>query len=226
MFELTPVGVPIALVGLLYMVLIGRHLVPDRIPEGDMEDAGNSLYLFEILIPKGSTLAGQTLYETGLGRDLDLKVLRVVRERGRYVVPRASTTLKEEDVLLVEGPRRDILRIEDRAAVKIRPAVWLLSAFFLLTVLLTQPMSNQASAAVVLPVAFNTAQQLNLDPRSFGIMIALAASCSFLTPLEPVCLLVYGPGRYRFFDFPRVGFLLSILIYLIAILMVPWLWPA
>jgi di/tricarboxylate transporter len=58
MFELTPVGVPIALVGLLYMVLIGRHLVPDRIPEGDMEDVGNSLYLFEILIPKGSTLAG------------------------------------------------------------------------------------------------------------------------------------------------------------------------
>jgi di/tricarboxylate transporter len=102
---------------------------------------------------------------------------------------------------------------------------WLLSAFFGLTVLLTQPMSNQASAAVVLPVAFNVADQLGLNPRSFGIMIALAASTSFLTPLEPAALLVYGPGHYRFADFPRVGFLLSLLIYLVAILMVPWLWP-
>jgi di/tricarboxylate transporter len=56
-------------------------------------------------------------------------------------------------------------------------------------------------------------------------MIALAASCSFLTPLEPACLLVYGPGQYRFFDFPRVGFVLSVLIYLISIMMVPLIWP-
>jgi di/tricarboxylate transporter len=56
-------------------------------------------------------------------------------------------------------------------------------------------------------------------------MIALAASTSFLTPLEPACLLVYGPGHYRFFDFPRVGLLLSVLIYVVAALMVPWLWP-
>jgi di/tricarboxylate transporter len=103
--------------------------------------------------------------------------------------------------------------------------VWLLSAFFGLTVMLTQPMSNQASAAVVLPVALQAAEQLGLNPRSFAVMIALAASTSFLTPLEPACLLVYGPGHYRFFDFPRVGLPLSMLIYIVAALMVPWLWP-
>jgi di/tricarboxylate transporter len=102
---------------------------------------------------------------------------------------------------------------------------WLLSAFFGLTVLLTQPMSNQAAAAVVLPVAVGTANQLGLNPRSFAMMVALAASCSYLTPLEPACLLVYGPGRYRFGDFLKVGALPTLLIYVLCILLVPVFWP-
>jgi di/tricarboxylate transporter len=56
-------------------------------------------------------------------------------------------------------------------------------------------------------------------------MIAVAASCSYLTPLEPSCLMVYGPGRYRFSDFVKVGSLLTVLIYLIAITLVPLVWP-
>jgi di/tricarboxylate transporter len=102
---------------------------------------------------------------------------------------------------------------------------WLLTAFFALTVLLTQPMSNQAAAVVVLPVALQTAVALDLNPRTFAMMIAVAASCSFLTPLEPACLMVYGPGRYRFVDFLRVGALLTLIIYAIAIGLVPLVWP-
>jgi di/tricarboxylate transporter len=102
---------------------------------------------------------------------------------------------------------------------------WLLTAFFALTVLLTQPMSNQAAAVVVVPVAIQTALQLNLNPRTFAMMIAVAASCSYLTPLEPSCLMVYGPGRYRFIDFLKVGSLLTVFVYLIAILLVPLVWP-
>ena len=101
---------------------------------------------------------------------------------------------------------------------------WLLTGFFLLTVLLTQPMSNQAAAAVVLPVALQTALQLELNPRTFAMMIAVAASTSYITPLEPACLIVYGLGRYRFTDFIRVGSLLTVLIYFVAILLVPRLW--
>jgi len=103
--------------------------------------------------------------------------------------------------------------------------IWLLAAFFILSLLLTQPMSNQAAAVVVIPVAIQTAAQLGLNPRTFAIMIAVGASCSFITPLEPACLMVYGPGNYRFFDFVKVGSLLTVIIFLIAILMVPWLWP-
>lgn len=103
--------------------------------------------------------------------------------------------------------------------------LWLLTAFFVLTVILTQPMSNQAAAAVVVPVALQMAVQLNLNPRTFAVMIAVAASTSFLTPLEPACLMVYGPGRYRFRDFLRVGAPLTIVVYLIAISLVPVFWP-
>lgn len=103
--------------------------------------------------------------------------------------------------------------------------LWLLTGFFVLTVFLTQPMSNQTAAAVVLPLAMQTAVQLGLNPRPFAVMIAIAASTSYLTPLEPACLMVYGPGRYRFIDFFKVGGILTAIIYALAIIMVPWLWP-
>jgi len=103
--------------------------------------------------------------------------------------------------------------------------ILLLAAFFFLSLLLTQPMSNQAAAVVVIPIAIQTATQLGLNPRAFAVMIAVGASCSFITPLEPACLMVYGPGNYRFFDFFKVGSLLTLLIFAIAIVMVPWLWP-
>ncbi len=103
--------------------------------------------------------------------------------------------------------------------------LWLLTGFFLLTVVLTQPMSNQAAAAVVIPIALQTALQLGLNPRTFAMMIAVAASTSYLTPLEPACLMVYGPGRYRFIDFLKVGGLLTVVVYLLAILLTPMLWP-
>ena len=415
MFELAPVGLPIAVVGLGYMYLIGRHLVPDRIPEAQIKDFRASLYLSELLIEEDSELAGKTLGQAKLSDELDLKVLRVVRDSSRYIVPRSLTELEEDDVLLVEGKREDILRAKDMDGIAIEAEarlpdydkapeeiglaeaillpgsalvgrtlkglrfrqqyklqvlalnrysetlrsklsdvrlregdvlvlqgeiaqmralerqnlfrildstgdlypnrrrapiaviifvgavilgsldllplavamllgallmfvtrsitpeeaydrvnwkpliliacmlglgkameltgtaaflaeqvvyvlgtshpIWLLAGFFALTVLLTQPMSNQAAAVVILPIAIQTAQQLHFNPRSFAMTIALAASCSFLTPLEPACLLVYGPGQYRFIDFLKVGALLTLLIGGIIIGLVPLFWP-
>jgi di/tricarboxylate transporter len=102
--------------------------------------------------------------------------------------------------------------------------VWLLTIFFFLAMVLTQPMSNQAAAAVLIPIAIQTAVLLDYNPRPFAIMIALAASASFITPLEPSCVLVYSAGRYRFMDFIRVGGLLTLVVYAVAILLVPLIW--
>ena len=416
MFELAPVGIPISIVGLAYMFFIGRRLIPNRqAPEGLIEGFGIRSYLTEIIILPASSLAGKTLAESGLGQELDLNVLRIVRDKDRYLVPRSNMILQAGDVLLVEGAQEEVLKIKDTAGVEIKadvklsdpglssedtalvealvvpgspiigrslkgsrfreryglqvlalnrhgknvllklsrvilrvgdvlliqgrktnfnalkdegafsilgeieekrpdrmralrtglifvgalvlatfnvvslpvammlgafctfatrcvtPAdayrevewraviliasmlalgeamsatgtaaflaqlvadgtsgyhpVWLLGGFFLLTVLLTQPMSNQAAAAVILPIAVQTAQHLDLNPRTFAMMVAVAASCSYLTPLEPACLMVYGPGRYRFADFFRVGAPLVVLIFVIALWIVPRVWP-
>lgn len=416
MFELAPVGIPIAIVGLAYMFFVGRYWIPNRTAPGDLiEGFGIRSYLTEVLVLPDSPLAGKALGETGLGADLDLNVLRIVRNKDEYLLPRASMTVQAGDVLLVEGPREEILKVKDTAGIEIKadfklsdpnlrsedtalvealvvpkspligrtlrglqfrerhgvqvlglnrhgknvlsklsritlrvgdvlliqgrksniPAlndegmfsilgeieekrpnrmravrtgiifcgalalatfnvvslpvamllgafctfaarcvtptdayrevewrvviliasmlalgeamtatgtakylaelvangtaglhpIWLLGGVFLLTVLLTQPMSNQAAAAVILPIAVQTAQQLNLNPRTFAMMIAVAASCSYLTPLEPACLMVYGPGRYRFSDFFRVGGPLVILLFALAMWLVPRFWP-
>jgi di/tricarboxylate transporter len=119
----------------------------------------------------------------------------------------------------------DFLADQIVALIGISNPIILLAAFFILSLLLTQPMSNQAAAVVVIPIAIQTAMQLGLNPRTFAVMIAVGASCSFITPLEPACLIVYSAGNYRFFDFVKVGSILTVLIFIIALLMVPWLWP-
>jgi di/tricarboxylate transporter len=415
MFELAPVGVPIAVVGLLYVLTLGRWLIPEREEAADLADSfGLGPYLSEVLVLPGSNLIGRSLAESALGRDLDLTVLRVVRNKAHLLAPGAEMRIKVGDVLLVEGGREAILKIKDIGGVDIKPDVklsdpdlraedarlveaiilpgspligrrlkgfglreryglqvlaihrhdetlhdklsevrlrlgdvlliqghrdqiaqlevekmfrilgavdpqlrvrrarfavlifvaalaaatfkilplpvavllgallvfltrcltpeeayrevewkvliligsmlslgsamvatgtaeflasgivgavgsagpiWLLTGFFVLTVLLTQPMSNQAAAIVVVPLAIQTALQLDANPRTFAMMVAVAASCSYLTPLEPACLMVYGPGRYRFIDFFKVGAILTVLIYLLAIVLVPYVWP-
>jgi di/tricarboxylate transporter len=99
-----------------------------------------------------------------------------------------------------------------------------LAGFFLLTVALTQPMSNQAAALVILPVAVKTAVALGLNPRTFAVAVTYAASFSFITPLEPACVLVYTPGRYRFMDFVKVGTILTIVVFVVAMFFVPLFW--
>ena len=100
-----------------------------------------------------------------------------------------------------------------------------LAGFFVMTVALTQPMSNQAAALVMLPISVKTALALGLNPRTFAVTVTYAASCSFLTPLEPACVLVYTPGRYRFWDFVKVGSILTIAVFAIVIWLVPAFWP-
>jgi di/tricarboxylate transporter len=417
MFELAPVGIPIVIVGLIYMMTVGRRLLPDRFAnDGAHADAfGIREYLSEILVLPGSPLIGKSIADSALGRDFDLTILRILRNKTETVEPRPETILEEGDLVLVEGSTDDILKIKETAGIDLKADVkpaepnldekevglvemlilprspligrtlkgqrfrehhgvqvlginrhdenlrrkismvplrmgdvllvqgrrsrihelsentalralgeveqprpnmrraplaviiflsvlglatfkvltlpvammlgaflvfatrcvtpeeayrdieWkafvlvasmlglgaamentgasvyvsgliaelvgkssplmLLSAFFILTVLLTQPMSNQAAAIVVLPVALQTAEQLHLNPRTFAMMIAVAASCSYLTPLEPSCVMVYGAGRYKFADFIKVGALLTLLIYIVAIVLVPVFWP-
>lgn len=99
------------------------------------------------------------------------------------------------------------------------------AAFCVLTAILTQPISNAAAALVMLPVALQTAAALGASQRAFAIGVMLSASCSVLTPFEPSCLLVYGPGKYRFSDFIKVGGGLTLVLLAVILIMVPIFWP-
>jgi di/tricarboxylate transporter len=77
----------------------------------------------------------------------------------------------------------------------------------------------------VLPIALQTAQSLGVNPRNFAIAIMMSASVSLITPFEPACILVYGPGKYRFRDFIKVGSGITILLMIVILLMVPVFWP-
>jgi di/tricarboxylate transporter len=416
MFELTVVGLPVLIVGLVYMLTIGKRLIPDRGYTQDYTaDFDIQPYLSEVEILPGSPLIGESLGASGLGHDLDLTVIRVVRDGKKYMAPNADLLLKSGDLLIVEGSRDVLLGIEEKTGIDLKPRrkiedtdlqseetglfevvllpnskmigrtlqdlkfrerynlqvlginrsgeqihnllsqvrlatgdelliqgdrsklmildrentlrlirpvrwralrgrqallaatlfviplalaglnilplgvsvltaaflafvtriitpeeayravewrlliligsmlaigqamqvsgtadflaqqivantshlnpIWLLAGFFVLSMILTQPMSNQAAAIVVVPVAIQLALQLGLNPRTFAVMIAVGASSSFLTPLEPAALLVYGPGKYKFLDFPKVGLLLTALILVLSIILVPIFWP-
>jgi di/tricarboxylate transporter len=101
----------------------------------------------------------------------------------------------------------------------------ILAGLFILTVLLTQPLSNAAAALVTLPVGLQVAQRLDLNGRPFAVAIMFAASISLVTPFEPSCLLVYGLGKYKFMDFIKTGAGLTVLLMLLALFLVPVFWP-
>jgi di/tricarboxylate transporter len=100
-----------------------------------------------------------------------------------------------------------------------------LGGFFLLTIILTQPMSNAAAALVVLPVAISAAHQIGANERTFAIGIMLTASLSLVAPFEPSCLLVYGPGKYRVTDFVKVGLGLTLVLSITVLLLIQFFWP-
>jgi di/tricarboxylate transporter len=102
----------------------------------------------------------------------------------------------------------------------------LLAGLFLLAMLLTQVISGPAVAAMVGPLAIESALQLGVDPRALAMGVALATSMAFLTPLgHAVNVLVMGPGGYKFSDYFKVGLPLSILITAVVLIVLPIFWP-
>ena len=97
------------------------------------------------------------------------------------------------------------------------PAYWALLVIFLATNLVTSVMSNAASVALLVPVATQLAPSLNLPPQALLLTVLFGASQSFLTPMGyQTNLMVFGPGRYRFFDVARYGAGLTVLMTLLV----------
>ncbi len=103
---------------------------------------------------------------------------------------------------------------------------FLLAVLFGLTALIGLFISNTATAVLMIPVALSAAHHLKASPYPFAMIVALAASAAFMTPISsPVNTLVLGPGQYRFADFVKVGVPFTLLVMAISVLLVPWLLP-
>lgn len=102
----------------------------------------------------------------------------------------------------------------------------LLAAIYLVTMILTELLTNNAAAALMFPLVLAIADQADISPRPFVIGVMFAASLAFATPIGyQTNLMIYGPGGYRFADFTRIGLPLNLLLWAIATLLIPLLWP-
>jgi di/tricarboxylate transporter len=101
-----------------------------------------------------------------------------------------------------------------------------LAMLFVITALLGLFISNTATAVLMAPVALAIAGDLQASPYPFAMIVALAASTAFMTPISsPVNTLVVGPGNYAFGDFVRVGAPFALVVLIVSVLLVPWLLP-
>jgi di/tricarboxylate transporter len=101
-----------------------------------------------------------------------------------------------------------------------------LSAFILLTSLLSLFLSNNSTAVLLMPIALSTAAALNVDPRAFVIGLCFGASACYATPIGyQTNLLVYGPGGYVFKDYLKLGLPLSVGVWIVSSIVIPLIWP-
>jgi di/tricarboxylate transporter len=101
-----------------------------------------------------------------------------------------------------------------------------LAVVYLVTMLFTELITNNAAAVLIFPIALSTSQALGVSFTPFVIAIMMAASASFSTPIGyQTNLMVYGPGGYRFSDYFRVGIPLNLLMAVVTISLAPHVWP-
>jgi di/tricarboxylate transporter len=101
-----------------------------------------------------------------------------------------------------------------------------LACTYLLGSLMTSIITNNAAAVLLFPFCLEIARLYGVSPRPFLVALVLAASASFMTPIGyQTNMIIYGPGGYRFTDFLRVGAPLNLIMWLIAVILIPIFWP-
>lgn len=101
-----------------------------------------------------------------------------------------------------------------------------LAALYLVAMLFTELMSNNAAAVLTFPIAWQTAADLDVNPLPFVMAVTVAASCGFATPMGyQTNLMIYGPGGYKFSDYVRFGGPLNLLVMALTVALAPLIWP-
>ncbi len=101
----------------------------------------------------------------------------------------------------------------------------MLALLFAITVILGLFIVNTANAVLLIPIALAIAKELQASPYPFAMIVALACSAAFMTPISPINTLVTTAGNYGFADFIRIGLPLTLIVMAVSVLMVPWIFP-
>lgn len=123
MFEFTPIGLLVFLTGALYLLLVGRRLLPERRTEEITEKYHVKEYLTEVVVLEDSPLVGQTLLESKLSEQFDIQVLEILRDGQKLSPPLADWVLQPGDVLFIRARRDQLLKIKDAEGLALAPEV-------------------------------------------------------------------------------------------------------
>ena len=202
--------------------------------QGGSPPTGTKLALYAV----GVTLAMIVAASTGLMSMMNAALFAaILMVAGKALTPTDARTAVDLDVIVLIAAAfglgaaiqssgiAEILATGIVAASQTVGPVGTLLGVAVVTMLLTELITNNAAAVLVFPIAISTAAAAGLDPRPFAVTVAIAASASFLTPVGyQTNTMVYGPGGYRFLDYLRLGLPMSVLMLLFVGLVIPALW--
>lgn len=247
-FEFAWAGVPLVFFGIIYLLTIGRRLLPDLGPREISEDKKHQTYDFSgwnykqvvavavlvlvIISMMLEAVTGVPLYISALIGAIVLISTRTINEKQAYQTIDLSTLILLAAMIpvaaAIEASGLGQL-IADAVIGLIGDAnspVLLITIVFFITVLLGAVMSNTATALLMAPIAILIAANLGVSPYPLLMTVAMAAAASYLTPIStPPNTMVYVPGNYTFMNYVVVGVPLVMIQYFVCIAVVPWVWP-
>jgi di/tricarboxylate transporter len=103
--------------------------------------------------------------------------------------------------------------------------IGIMAALYIVTSIFTEIITNNAAAALIFPIALSAAQQMGVDPKPFFVVVAIAASTSFATPIGyQTNLIVQAIGNYKFTDYTKIGLPLNLISFLLSMILIPLFW--
>ncbi len=244
-FDFARIGLPVVAISFVFLLTVGRRLLPkEHIPESWMETRPEPIPR-NVPVRKKAIAGGVMLVVLTMmaGGWFPLSIIAlggaiVVVITGCISPRRALASLEWETVFLFAGMLSLSVALEHTGAGQLiaSSAIHLLGTaphptlivgvLFGLTWLLTQFMSNTASAALLVPIALAIAEGVGASEHAVLMSIAIAASCALATPIgTPPNMLVFRAGGFKFADYARVGLPLSLILWAFCTFALPWLWP-
>ena len=253
-FEFAKIGIPLSIIILLYTLFVGRHFLPVH-NAGDMDEEAVKAAKEEAGsagdAPKSKTkmwISGLILIGVVLAMALGLKNLPLHTAAVTGAILCVITgCLKEKEayagidwvtIFLFAGMLSVATAMEKTGAGKLiadtvvnmmgdNPNPYVLTAvLFLISNVLTQFMSNTASAALLAPIGISIAQEVGCDPKPVLMALGIAASMAFATPMAtPPNTLVLGPGGFSFNDYVKVGVPMCLISWIACVIIIPIFWP-